>query len=344
MAKTLLFLSLILAALPNFNLFNGLPLLDVVIFGLILVHSIRSMEIFVELLLFVCLVFAVLLYRYSFNDIDLFEYLNFVLRYVIFYGMLLIPKRFYIVSRNHAIWNLMSMYLITVVSLGLMQMVLQGLVRREIEYLYFNDINILFFTLIMSLYIKGNRNPFIISAVLILTFVSGARLASLMILYYLIFNMSKRAIVITSLLAMVSFLFVPHSWFENLLLFDRLSEGMANDEYSRGALWLVYLNSLFELCTWCFIYDEFATIGLRIMRPAHNFFLSTIVINGVMVGMLVILRTILKVRSLINVKHFWVLLILLFFDIQFSRGLFLLLMIYDASRYEKASRFDFGIQ
>ena len=80
------------------------------------------------------------------------------------------------------------------------------------------------------------------------------------------------------------------------------------------------------------------------MRPAHNFFLSTIVINGVVVGMLVIIRTIFKVRSLINVEHFWFILILLFFDIQFSRGLILLLMIYNASRYEKVSGFNLGLQ
>lgn len=344
MARTLLFLSIILAALPNLNLVSGLPLLDVVIFSLILIHAIRIKEMLVELLCFTFLVVVVLLYRYSFNDIDLLEYLNYVLRYVIFYGMLLIPRKFYTLFRNHPIWNLISIYLIVNVSLGLMQMVLQGLLRREIEYFYFNDINILFFTLILSLYIKGNRNPLIISAVLILSVISGARLATLMSLYYLISNLSKRSLVIITLLAMVSLLFVPNSWFENLILFDRLSDGMANNEYSRGALWLVYMNSIFELCTWCFVYDEFASIGLRIMRPAHNFFLSTIVINGVVIGILVILRTIFKVRSLLNFDHFWFILILLFFDIQFSRGLFLFVMIYDASRYKKVSGFNFGLQ
>lgn len=344
MARTLLVLSVILAALPNFNLVDGLPLLDVVIFSLILIHSVRIKEMLVELLLFACLVVAVLLYRYSFNDIDLLEYFNYVFRYVIFYGMLLIPRKYYTLSRNLAIWNLMSIYLIANVSLGLMQMILGGLVRRDIEYFYFNDINILFFTLILILYIKRNRNLLLIVSVLLLTVISGARLASLISLYYLICIMSKRDIVVMSILVFVSLLFVPHSWFENLLLFDRLSDGMANNEYSRGALWLVYLNSIFELCTWCFIYDEFASIGLRIMRPAHNFFLSTIVINGVVVGMLVIIRTIFKVRSLINVEHFWFILILLFFDIQFSRGLILLLMIYNASRYEKVSGFNLGLQ
>ena len=344
MGRTLLLLSVILSALPNFNLVSGLPLLDVVIFVIILVHAIRSREILIELLLFSCLVLVIFLYRYSFNEIDLLEYWNYVLRFVIFYGMLLIPTKLYSVKWDSAIWGIITAYLIINVTVGLSQILLQGLLRSEIEYFYFNDINILFFTLFLTLYISRNRNILVILLVLILTILSGARLASLIGLYYLFSNVNKRTFALLTIFIFISLLLIPEFSFQKLLLFDRLSAGLTNDEYSRGSLWLVYLNSIFELCTWCSIYQEFTSIGLHIMRPAHNFFLSTIVINGIVIGILVIIRALLKVKSLLNVKHFWFLLILLLFDIQFSRGLFLLLMIYDATRHKEASGVDFGLQ
>jgi hypothetical protein len=274
MAKLLLFVSVILSALPNFNLVNGLPLLDVFVLGMILFHAIRSKYVLVELLLFLCLVLAVLFYRISFNELDLSEYANFILRYVLFYGMLLIPIRFYAMSKDNVVWVIISVYLIVNVCAGVSQMVFQGLVRREIEYFYFNDINILFFTLLLTLFISRKRNPIIIFSVLILTIISGARLASLISIFYLVRNISKSGILFLLLLAISTYLILPQSWFENVLIFDRLSDGMSNDEYSRGALWSAYLASLFEFCTWCYIYQEFSLTGMKIMRPAHNYFHS----------------------------------------------------------------------
>lgn len=343
MSRSLLIICVIFSAIPNFNVVKGLPVLDVLVLIFILIHAIHSRDIFKELLLFLCLLLASFLYRYSFNELDLLEYGNYVLRYVLFYGLLLIPSQFYNISRDNKIWTFLSVVLLANVSIGISNTILRGFSRREMEYFYFNDVNMLFFTLFFTLIISQKKHIVLIVLALLFSVLSGARLASLIGLYVLFSKIGKGTSALI-LLAFSLFMFVPNDLFNNLLLFERLSSGLTNDEYSRGSLWLVYVSSMFEACSWCYIYKEFSSIGLHVMRPAHNFFLSTLAINGLLAGTVVILRTVLRLRDVISLKHFWVVLILLFFDIQFSRGLILLLIIYDSSRNEKAGSFNPSIQ
>lgn len=343
MIRILLIVCVILSAIPNYNIASGLPLLDVMVLLMIMVHSANSKEIFVELSLFVCLLFVVFVYRYSFNELDLLEYLNYALRYVLLYGLLLIPSKYYIISRGNMIWTVLPILLLLNAGHGISKMILQGFSRREMEYTYFNDINMLFFTLFLTLIIS-RRSHFILNAcALILSVISGARLASLLGLYLLFRHIGKNTSIFLLLMMTIAYLLMPETWLDNALLLDRLTSGLNNDEYSRGALWLVYISSLADACSWCYIYQEFSSMGRNIMRPAHNFFLSTLSINGLLAGIVIVWRALFRLRGLLNIKHFWVILLLFFFDIQFSRGIFLLIMIYNSSRHERSSGFDLSI-
>lgn len=321
-------LILLLVILPNLYLIPGLSFFDFFIFILFAYNLYQSKKLTIEIVVFLLFSLCILI---PVNIISLdyhFEYLDFWVRYFFALIIVLFPQKIFYMH-NLQEWFLDFLF-IFLLGLGIYSVFLgaEGLIsRREIEIFGYNDLNVYLINLLL-LSILGRYSFLKVFIVVMVSGILGSRTVVISGLLYLFINNFKFAVI--TLLVIFSYLmYVNPDLISNIELINRLSTGLEDNEYSRFSIWKIYIKNSLNLCTYCSLRAEFLQVGLNIFRPAHNSILSAIGILGVIPGLIFISFFLKKLKMIFTYNGFWFIPIVLFFDIQYTRGtLFLILMIF----------------
>ena len=321
------YLILLLLILPNLNLLPGLPVFDFIISLFFAYNLYQSKKLNITiggfLLFSFCILIPITIFKLDYH----FEYLDFWLRYLLTLIILLFPNKIFF-KHDLEEWFLDFLF-IFLLGIGIYS-ILQGttglIFRREIEIFGYNDLNIYLINLLL-ISILGRFSILKVLIVIMVSGILGSRTVFISGLLYLTTNNIK-FLAIMLLVTVSYFIYLNPDLISNIELINRVNSGLEDNEYSRLSIWKLYIKNSLNLCPYCSLSTEFSQIGLNIFRPAHNSILSAIGILGFIPGMIFISFLFKKLKTIFTYKGFWLLPIVMFFDIQYTRGsLFLIIMI-----------------